>query len=158
MQIGNIEIHPPPYYDSGVIEQLKEDWSHKRKSIMLVDSRDGALPKVLHERINADHDFIIAPDREQSLLLAKVHHPDLLLINTDSLQADDLELMAALRSDAELSPTAILLISAQSTDKTRAECLQAGADDCLAYPYQPEELNARAPMPPYCRCARREAR
>ena len=158
MQIGNIEIHPPPYYDSGVIEQLKEDWSHKRKSIMLVDSRDGALPKVLHERINADHDFIIAPDREQSLLLAKVHHPDLLLINTDSLQADDLELMAALRSDAELSPTAILLISAQSTDKTRAECLQAGADDCLAYPYQPEELNARIDNMVALGRARREAR
>ena len=111
MQISNAEINSPPYYDSSVIEQLKEYWSHKRKSILLVERGHNAMLKEVHERLRADHDLISAPDCEQCLPLAKRHQPDLLLVSADLLETNDLKLVAALRADAELNPTAILLIS-----------------------------------------------
>src|SRR5690606_33682419 len=136
MQISELDKNQRPYYDNEVIELLKQHWSRKRKSILLADEARDVLPAVLPEFPGDSPDLILATDIEHCLPLVEQHQPDLLLIRTDLLEPRHFALVSAPRANPALHSIAVLLISAQSTQDTRAECLEAGADDHLSSPYE----------------------
>jgi PAS domain S-box-containing protein len=91
----------------------------------------------------AHYRVLRALDGREAFEVAKRERPDLLISQVTMPHADGLELCRAVRADAELSTTPILLVSARRKETESAvEGLRAGADEYLEAPYSPMRLIA----------------
>ncbi len=83
------------------------------------------------------------PDGLAALEAARRHPPDLILTDVMMPRLDGMGLLAAVREDAALRPTPVVLLSARAGEESRIEGLDAGADDYLIKPFSSRELLAR---------------
>jgi signal transduction histidine kinase len=82
-------------------------------------------------------------DGASALALARAWEPDLILADVMMPELDGFALLQAVRADARLRPTSVILLSARAGDRARVEGLRAGADDYLVKPFSAAELLAR---------------
>ncbi len=83
------------------------------------------------------------PDGQAALEAARRHPPDVILSDVMMPRLDGMGLLAAIRADAALRPTPVVLLSARAGEEARIEGLDAGADDYLIKPFSARELLAR---------------
>jgi PAS domain S-box-containing protein len=81
--------------------------------------------------------LLSAGDWERAQALAREQEPDLILL------AGDLDLCRQARSDPLLTGVPILIAIDQGDPALRLQALEAGADDFVAWPLDPAELQAR---------------
>jgi len=84
-----------------------------------------------------------AEDGESALAAARRSRPALILCDVMMPKLDGLQLLAALRADAELHAVPVILLSARAGEEARIEGLGAGADDYIIKPFHARELLAR---------------
>lgn len=84
-----------------------------------------------------------AVDGADALRLARLHAPELIVSDIMMPVLDGLGLVAALRADAQLADTPVLLLSARAGEEARIDGLNAGADDYLVKPFSARELLTR---------------
>ena len=89
---------------------------------------------------SAGYECVLAMDGEAGLRLARVHHPDIVVLDLMLPRLDGLALCRALRSESSV-PVVIVTARASEADKLRG--LGDGADDYLTKPFSPRELLAR---------------
>jgi PAS domain S-box-containing protein len=93
----------------------------------------------------AQYRVLSAFDGLEAFDVAKRERPDLIISDVAMPRTDGIELCRAIRADADLSTTPILLVSAMRKDTESAvEGLRAGADEYLEAPYSPMRLVALA--------------
>lgn len=68
------------------------------------------------------------------------HRPDLLILDLGLPDMDGLEIICALRQEAQ---TPIIVLSARTTEQDKVEALDLGANDYISKPFGPAELLAR---------------
>ena len=68
---------------------------------------------------------------------------DLVLLDMRMPGMSGLEVLAWIRSHAELQYTRVVLLTAAASNQDKVEALSAGADDYITKPYYPQELLAR---------------
>ncbi len=73
-------------------------------------------------------------------------HVDLVVTDVMMPRLDGLGLLAAIRSDAELRSTPVILLSARAGSEAAAGAIEAGADDYVIKPFTSSELLARCRM------------
>jgi len=83
----------------------------------------------------------VASDGMEALFYAGEYEIDLAVVDLGLPKMDGLELIEKLRQGRREFP--ILVLTARSTWKSKVQGLDAGADDYLTKPFQPEELLAR---------------
>ncbi len=86
---------------------------------------------------------IMAGDGEEGLLLAREHHPDLVLLDWMLPHLSGIEVCRRLRlrDDTKAVPVIMLTARGEETDQVRG--LDTGADDYVIKPYSVKELMAR---------------
>jgi two-component system, OmpR family, KDP operon response regulator KdpE len=77
---------------------------------------------------------------KEGLTLARMHNPDLVLLDLGLPDADGMDVARALR---ELSTRPIIVISARGQEDDKVRALDLGADDYLTKPFGASELMAR---------------
>lgn len=82
-------------------------------------------------------------DGESALTSARKVPPDLILADVMMPRLDGFGLLKAVRADATLKSTPVILLSARAGEESRIEGLQSGADDYLVKPFSARELSAR---------------
>jgi signal transduction histidine kinase/DNA-binding response OmpR family regulator len=82
-------------------------------------------------------------DGAAALAAARRHRPDLVVADAMMPELDGFGLLRALRADAALETVPVVLLSARAGEESRAEGLEAGADDYLVKPFSVRELLAR---------------
>ncbi|WP_223149326.1 ATP-binding protein ['Massilia aquatica' Lu et al. 2020] len=82
-------------------------------------------------------------DGEQALRAARIRQPELIVSDVMMPALDGFGLLSALRADAALRGTPVLLLSARAGEEARIEGLNAGADDYLVKPFSANELLTR---------------
>jgi two-component system cell cycle sensor histidine kinase/response regulator CckA len=93
----------------------------------------------------AGYRVLRATDGLEGFEVAKRERPDLIVSDVRMPHADGIELCRAIRADAELSATPIMLVSALRKDtESVVEGLSAGADEYLEAPYSPMRMIALA--------------
>ena len=109
---------------------------------VLVVRSNQALAHLLHESLAKDGHKVDVINSGQELLKEVVHcRYDLVLLDRVLPDADGIDVCRMLRAWSAIKH--ILMLSEAPSSSERILCLKAGADDCLAKPFDVEELLAR---------------
>ncbi len=86
---------------------------------------------------------IEAPDGEQALRLAREKRPDLVILDIQMPRMDGFQVAEALKGDAATADIPVMFLSALGASHERVRGRTLGAEDYLAKPIDPEELQNR---------------
>ena len=108
---------------------------------VLVVEDDPGLQKFLFSCLKKQgYQVVPASKGAEALSLAKSHNPDLILLD---LGLPDMDGLGVLRDIRTWSQTPVVILSARSQERQKAEALDSGADDYLTKPFGVVELTAR---------------
>jgi len=69
--------------------------------------------------------------------------PDLVLLDVMLPYVDGFEIMGLIRAQAGWQDTPVIMLTAKNTERDTVRALDAGANDFIIKPFQPQELLAR---------------
>lgn len=69
--------------------------------------------------------------------------PDAVIADLNMPEMDGLEFIRALKGSEVFSHIPLIVLSSEESSTKKIECLRAGADDYMAKPFNPEELEVR---------------
>jgi serine/threonine-protein kinase len=116
----------------------------RRTATILVvdDSRVGRM--AVEGVLKAEgHRVLDAESAKEALEVLEQMRPDLLVLDVRMPEMDGFELCAKVRAQPELRRIPIIFVSAACSIEERSKGLQAGADDFLRKPFEPDELVER---------------
>jgi CheY-like chemotaxis protein/phosphoribosyl 1,2-cyclic phosphodiesterase len=113
---------------------------------ILVADDDPTIVRLLTLALEQDGFRIVtASDGDAALRLARVEHPDLILLDWQMPSADGIEVTRQLRNEPlpALRDVPVVLITAQSGPENTAAGFAAGVTDYLTKPFRPAHVRAR---------------
>ncbi len=117
-----------------------KDESRVKEKILVVDD-EAAVRRILTMRLSmAGYQVIVASDGEEALEVYEAEVPDLIVLDVMLPKLDGYGVCRQLRKDSNVP---IIMLSALGTIADRIAGLDIGADDYLAKPFSPKELEAR---------------
>lgn len=84
-----------------------------------------------------------ADGRKAQALIAALPPPAVVLLDVMLPYVDGFDLIATIRTRADWEKLPVLMLSAKGGERDIARALDAGADDYMVKPFQPDELKAR---------------
>ena len=114
----------------------------KRELIILADD-NADMRRYLTQMLRDRYDVHAVADGRQALKATRQLRPALVLTDVMMPQMDGFGLLRAIRDDAALASTPVILLSARAGEESRVLGLQADADDYLVKPFTARELLAR---------------
>ncbi len=119
---------------------------HAPAPLVLVVEDDDHIAQVLRFMLERQGYRVthLADGRAASEYVAATHEiPDLVLMDVMLPHLDGFEIVALARARAEWSTVPILMLTAKNTERDTVRALDAGANDFVSKPFQPNELLAR---------------
>ncbi len=113
-----------------------------RRRAVVVEDQDEVRALVCLE-LRADLEVHEAPDAEEALDQVRQFPPDVVLADLVLPGMDGAELCRRLRAERATAHVPILLFSVRDDVETQVSVLDAGADDFVTKPFDPEVLRAR---------------
>ena len=115
----------------------------KERSLVLVIDDDHDSQAAVRELLETRYDVLGAADGPEGVRLARLHNPDLILMDLAMPRQDGLAVLQALKWDDHLHDAPVVFISGESDDEALARCLEMGAADFLTKPLHGRVLIAR---------------
>ncbi len=113
----------------------------KGKRILVVDD-EPPIQRILRRNLSvAGYDVVIAENGQQAIEMARLHSPDLILL--DLCLPDGLDGVDVCVQVRQFTQTPIIVLSAVTEEKQKVNALDLGADDYLTKPFSNDELQAR---------------
>lgn len=111
--------------------------------LLLVDDEPGLRTAV--KAYLEDEGFAVstANDGEEGWIQAQQLHPDVVITDVMMPRCDGFGLLKRLRADERLGGTPVIFLTAKGMTADRIAGFQAGADDYIPKPFDPDELVAR---------------
>ncbi len=113
------------------------------KSVVLLADDNADMREYVLALLSGRFTVLAASNGKQALVIATQEHPDLVLTDVMMPEMDGFALLAAIRENASLRTTPVIMLSARAGEESRIEGLGAGADDYLTKPFTARELVAR---------------
>lgn len=113
----------------------------KERSLLIVEDDVDLAKLVALHLADLGHPVAVVHDGREALELTKRQHFDLVILDLNLPGVDGLEICRHLRSSSPY--TAILMLTARTTELDRVLGLEVGADDYLTKPFSVRELVAR---------------
>ncbi len=132
-----------PAEDPLPLDEVHQEGLLENQTTVLVVDDNAELRAFLRMRLEGAFRVVEAADGQQALARMREWPPDVVVTDQMMPGMDGLQLLEAIRADAELMATPVLMLSARSTHRDTVEGLQAGADDYLAKPFDSAELVVR---------------
>ena len=111
--------------------------------VLIVDDYDANISALRQLLEGEGYDVLTATNGRDALDLVHREHPDLVLLDVMMPEVSGLDVCASLKNVAETCLTPVVLVSALQERESRLEGLEAGADDFISKPVDPQELYAR---------------
>ncbi len=115
----------------------------KQPRILLVDDEPGIRTAVQAYLEDEGFDVTTAIDGEEGWEKAQQINPDLILSDVMMPRCDGYGLLKRLREDERLGGTPVIFLTAKGMTIDRTQGYQAGVDDYIPKPFDPDELIAR---------------
>jgi DNA-binding response OmpR family regulator len=113
------------------------------RELIVVADDNADMRKYLRHLLDDRYEVHTVSEGRQALETTRLLRPALLLADVMIPRLDGFGLLRAVRDDAVVASTPIILLSARAGEESRLEGLQAGADDYLVKPFAARELMAR---------------
>ncbi len=111
--------------------------------ILVVDD-DISIAKILTGYLEQEgFEVLTAGDGDRAFHSVRHDRPDLVILDVMLPNRDGWEVTRAIRSDASLKATPIILLTARVEDTDKIVGLELGADDYITKPFNPREVVAR---------------
>ena len=117
-----------------------DDYSHCR--ILLVDDAKTNID-VLVQLLKNDYKLGVALDGEKALKYVQTNPPDLILLDVVMPGMDGYEVLTRLKGGYTHRHIPVIMVSALDEMDSVIKCIELGADDYLAKPFDPVLLRAR---------------
>ncbi len=102
------------------------------------------LAGILANRLRrAGYEVSVAGDGLAALELIGRERPDLVLLDVRMPRLDGIETLRRLRQDGATARVPVIVMTANAEAADRARAFEAGANECLAKPFETAELLAR---------------
>jgi serine phosphatase RsbU (regulator of sigma subunit) len=144
------EIAAPASLVEGLLEAVRPiaaneaDLAAVRPSRILVVDDNASNRDLLCRRLQRQgHAMLQAEDGTRALTLIEAEVPDLVLLDLMMPGISGYDVLARLKRDPRLRDIPVIMISALSELDSIVRCIEAGADDSLAKPFDPTLLRAR---------------
>ena len=111
--------------------------------VLIVDDYEANISALRQLLERQGYEVLTASNGRDALDLVHREHPDPVLLDVVMPGMTGLDVCASLKNVAETCLTPVVLVSALQERATRLEGLEAGADDFLSKPVDPQELYAR---------------
>jgi DNA-binding response OmpR family regulator len=98
---------------------------------------------VVYRLSRSGYDVVEARDGDEALRLALELTPDLLVLDVMMPKLGGYELTRRIRNEPGISGTPVILLTARTQEDDVSQGFDAGADDYLKKPFNPDELAAR---------------
>ncbi len=115
----------------------------KPNRILLVDDEPGLRTAVQAYLQDEGFEVTTAVDGEEGWQMAQKMLPDLVISDVMMPRCDGYELLNRLRADERLGGTPVIFLTAKGMTLDRTQGYQAGVDDYIPKPFDPDELVAR---------------
>ena len=116
----------------------------KQPAIMVVE--DDRIVSTLVEHLLLRRGFAVhlaADGRAATAMLDEIEPPRLVMLDVMLPYVDGFELIARIRAKDDWSKIPIIMLTSKTQERNVVRALEAGADDYIVKPFQPQELIAR---------------
>lgn len=113
------------------------DQPHK---ILIADDEPDIVEIVSYNLRKEGFEVFTAPDGNVALQQARLHHPDLIILDIMMPGKTGVEVCQILRTQPEFAQTLIIFLTAVSDETIQIKGLESGADDYVAKPVSPKVL------------------
>jgi two-component system, OmpR family, phosphate regulon response regulator PhoB len=114
-----------------------------RRTILICDD-EAPLRELMRAILDETYEFVEAADAGEALERAIEHEPDLVLLDVMLPGGSGLDVLREMRTNDSLVDTPVVVVTAWTSAADRRAALDAGADEFLAKPFDPDELTAIA--------------
>ncbi len=128
--------------DLGTAAAQKQTAISGRKKILLADD-NADMRAYIRKMLSLQYEVLLAENGKKALELARSSKVDLILSDIMMPEMDGIELLTAIRADANLKTLPVILLSARAGEEAKASGIEMGADDYLVKPFSAMELQAR---------------
>jgi len=111
-----------------------------KEKILLVDDEPSILNLVTAYLQPEGYEVLTATDGPAGLELARLHNPDLIVLDVMLPGMDGIEVLNRLRRESDVY---VILLTAKTEETDKIVGLSVGADDYVTKPFSPRELVAR---------------
>ncbi len=115
----------------------------KQPKLLLVDDEPGLRNAVQAYLEDEGFDVTTAVDGEEGWQKAQQLFPDLVISDVMMPRCDGYELLKRMRADERLGGTPVIFLTAKGMTVDRTQGYEAGVDDYIPKPFDPDELVAR---------------
>lgn len=133
------EVRPP----SDVVETPTGQVLYSALPHVLIVEDNQDLRQLMRETLEPEFQVVEAADGEEGLRLIHERLPDLVLADVVMPNMDGLTLLRAIKEDPMTAGIPVMLVTARSGKEAETEGLQAGAEEYVLKPFQPETLLLR---------------
>lgn len=110
---------------------------------VLVADDNPDMRSYIAELLRDECDVITAADGKQAWAVLQGHHIDVVVSDVMMPELDGLGLTARIKASPSLSHVHVILVTARGGAEASVSGLDTGADDYIAKPFSPQELQAR---------------
>ena len=112
-------------------------------SILIVDDEPSNFDVIAAQLSDCDYLMDYASSGQEALSSLDIYNPDLILLDVMMPGINGIEVCQQIKAMPKWQAVPIVMVTALSSKSDLAKCLDAGADDFISKPVNPEELRAR---------------
>ena len=124
------------------MDQLRQDQSDNRRTILLVDDNK-EMRQFLSGIFSHEYKVECAADGEEAKQIIGNKQIDLVITDLMMPNVDGLELTQFIKQNPDTDYIPVILLTAKTAIESRLQALQYGADDYVTKPFEPEYMRAR---------------
>jgi len=111
-----------------------------QRTILVVDDFDDTRLLLRTWLTRKGFRVIEAENGRQAVETAREHNPDFIIMDVEMPQLDGLAATRQIREMDQLANIPIVAVSAYGADQYRSQALEAGCDEYVSTPFDPDEL------------------
>lgn len=125
------------------VSAIIPDFKPRTPRLLAIDDSD-LIHKLLRTRLQLEQvEIHSAMTADEGIAMARELQPEVVLLDIDLGGQDGFEVLTRLKEDARTRDIAVIFVSASSEVMDRVRCLDLGAIDFIAKPFEMAELKAR---------------
>ena len=137
------ELFPAMTSLQATLRPVETGVGRSRKPKLLIADDEPDMLRFLKSQLSGTFEVLEAVDGQQAIDKASQFLPDIILSDMMMPEKDGLQMCRELRERTSTRSIPVVLLTARADEKTKLDCLAAGASDFLAKPFSLTEIMVR---------------